>query len=61
MNTTNSNLYKNWTEFDLNIINNNITNSTGEASNQEPAWQAWLDISQIIISIIGMKSILKTY
>ena len=57
MNITNSNLslYKNWTEFDLNIINNNITNSTGEASNREPAWQTWLDISQIIISVIGMK------
>ena len=61
MNTTDGiiSVYENWTEFDSTINNNNITNGTGEASDPEPAWQAWLDISQIVISIIGRTIFLK--
>ena len=57
MNTTSSNIfiYENWTDLDLNITNIDLINNTGEVSHQDPAWQIWLDISQIVISIIGMK------
>ena len=57
MNTTSSNIfiYENWTDLDLNITNIDVINNTGEVSHQDPAWQTWLDVSQIVISIIGMK------
>ena len=57
MNTTSSNIfiYENWTGLGLNITNIDMINNTGEVSHQDPSWQTWLDVSQIVISIIGMK------